>query len=105
MPPRVGCVALDGLIKDVHMSSRAGAGIARSPRPAMAPDGTEERILAAAERCLSRLGLSKLPLTDVATQAGLSRGAVYLHFADRRTLIDALLTRAANRFVASCAET
>lgn len=71
----------------------------------MAPDGTEERILAAAERCLSRLGLSKLSLTDVATQAGLSRGAVYLHFADRRTLIDALLTRAANRFVASCAET
>jgi AcrR family transcriptional regulator len=71
----------------------------------MAPDGTEERILAAAERCLSRLGLSKLSLTDVATQAGLSRGAVYLHFADRRTLVDALLTRAANRFVASCAET
>jgi AcrR family transcriptional regulator len=87
------------------MSSRAGAGIARAPRPALAPDGTEERILVAAERCLSRLGLSRLSLTDVATQAGVSRGAVYLHFADRRALIDAVLTRAANRFVASCAET
>jgi AcrR family transcriptional regulator len=61
--------------------------------------------LVAAERCLSRLGLSRLSLTDVATQAGVSRGAVYLHFADRRALIDAVLTRAANRFVASCAET
>jgi AcrR family transcriptional regulator len=86
------------------MSSRAGAGIART-RPALASDGTEERILAAAERCLSRLGLSRLSLTDVAAQAGVSRGAVYLHFADRRALIDAVLTRAAERFVASCADT
>jgi AcrR family transcriptional regulator len=71
---------------------------------AVAPDGTEERILAAAERCLARLGLARLSLTDVAAQAGVSRGAVYLHFADRRALIDAVLTRAAGRFVARCAE-
>jgi AcrR family transcriptional regulator len=30
---------------------------------------------------------------------------VYLHFADRRALIDAVLTRAASRFVSGCAET
>jgi AcrR family transcriptional regulator len=87
------------------MSSRAGTGIARETRSAFGPDRTEERILVAAELCLARLGLSRLSLTDVATQAGVSRGAVYLHFADRRALIDAVLTRAANRFVGSCAET
>jgi len=35
---------------------------------------------------------------------GISRGAVYLHFADRGTLIEAVLARAAARFVASSEE-
>jgi AcrR family transcriptional regulator len=43
-------------------------------------------------------------MTDVAAQAGVSRGAVYLHFADRGALIDAVLVRAAHRFVASSAQ-
>jgi AcrR family transcriptional regulator len=85
------------------MSSRAGTGLA-GVRPAVAFDGTEERILAAAELCMARLGLSRLSMTDVATQAGVSRGAIYLHFADRRALVDAVLTRAATRFVDSSAE-
>jgi len=87
------------------MSSRVGTAIAGAARPPGSPDGTEERILAAAELCLGRLGLARLSLTDVAAQAGVSRGAVYLHFAGRRALIDAVLTRAAVRFVARCAET
>jgi AcrR family transcriptional regulator len=52
---------------------------------------------------MGRLGVSRFSMTDVATQAGMSRGAVYLHFSDRRTLIDAVLERAAHRFVASSA--
>jgi AcrR family transcriptional regulator len=67
------------------------------------PDGTEERILVGAEQCMARLGVSRLSMTDVAAQAGVSRGAVYLHFADRRALINAVLTRAAHRFVTSSA--
>jgi AcrR family transcriptional regulator len=86
------------------MSSRAATAIAGAAEPAAAPDGTEERILVAAEQCLARLGLARLSLTDVAVQAGVSRGAVYLHFSGRRALIDAVLTRAAIRFVGRCAE-
>jgi AcrR family transcriptional regulator len=72
------------------------------PGPAVpAPEPTAERILAAAELCLAHLGLARLSMTDVAAQAGVSRGAVYLHFADRQALIDAVLVRAAQRFVAS----
>jgi AcrR family transcriptional regulator len=87
------------------MSSRS-ATLARprgGARPG-APEGTEERILVAAEQCLARLGMGRLSMTDVAAQAGMSRGAVYLHFADRKTLLDAVLTRAAHRFVASSDE-
>jgi AcrR family transcriptional regulator len=53
---------------------------------------------------MARLGVSRLSMTDVAMQAGISRGAVYLHFADRDALVDAVLTRAASRFVATSAE-
>ena len=77
------------------MSSRTGSPGLPVCRVPVAPDGTEARILEAAELCLARLGLARLSLTDVAAQAGVSRGAVYLHFADRRALIDAVLTRAA----------
>lgn len=69
--------------------------------PSTGGPGTAERILDTAEQCLSRLGLSRVSVTDVAEQAGLSRGAVYLHFADRAALIDAVLARTASRFVAS----
>src|ERR1700733_5278561 len=64
---------------------------------------TEERILDAAESCMSRLGLRRVSMTDVAVQAGVSRGSVYFHFGDRATLVDAVLTRVATRFVTSSA--
>jgi AcrR family transcriptional regulator len=85
------------------MSSRADAALTGRSRPFTVPDGTEECILVAAEQCLSRLGLSRLSMTDVAAQAGVSRGTVYLHFADRDALTDAVLARAASRFVAGSA--
>jgi AcrR family transcriptional regulator len=87
------------------MSSRASVGLARTFQLDANLEGTRERILAAAELCMARLGVSRLSITDVAVQAGLSRGAVYLHFADRRTLVDAVLTRMVNRFVAHSFET
>jgi AcrR family transcriptional regulator len=68
-----------------------------------APARTDERILAAAEQCMSRLGLARVSMREVAAQAGLSRGALYLHFADRDALVEAVLERAARRFVASSA--
>jgi len=62
---------------------------------------TEERILDAAEQCMGRLGLRRVSMGDVAAQAGVSRGSVYLHFGDRASLLDAVLSRVATRFVAS----
>lgn len=40
---------------------------------------------------------------DVASEAGLSRGSVYRHFGDREALVEAVLARAADRFLATVA--
>lgn len=77
------------------------ATLPESAQPESPLSDTEERILDAAEACMSRLGLRRVSMTDVAVQAGLSRGTVYFHFGDRSTLVDAVLTRVATRFVAS----
>jgi AcrR family transcriptional regulator len=66
-----------------------------------APASTRERILDAAERCMARHGIRRVSMADVAAQAGLSRGALYLHFPQRAALVDAVLERTAARFVAS----
>lgn len=50
---------------------------------------------------MARLGLHRFSMMDVARQAGVSRASVYLYFGDRPTLVDAVLTRLATRFVAS----
>jgi AcrR family transcriptional regulator len=72
-----------------------------APRLAELETTPSARILDAAERCLRRYGLRRLSMGDVARQAGLSRGSLYRYFADRRALVDAVLERAADRFVAS----
>ncbi|HEX4244771.1 MAG TPA: TetR/AcrR family transcriptional regulator [Acidimicrobiales bacterium] len=65
------------------------------------PATTEERILVAAEQCVTRLGIRRTSMTDVAAQAGVSRGAVYFHFSDKASLIDAVMARVAGHYVAS----
>lgn len=62
---------------------------------------TSERILDAAERCMARYGLRRVSMADVAAEAGVSRGSVYRYFADRDALVDAVLERTADRFVAA----
>jgi AcrR family transcriptional regulator len=61
----------------------------------------EAAILDAAERCVERYGLRRVSMADVAAEAGLSRRTVYNRFGDRSTLVDAVLVRAADRFVAA----
>jgi AcrR family transcriptional regulator len=65
---------------------------------------TVDRILDAAEQCLQRMGLRRASMGDVAIQAHLSRGSLYRYFPDREALVDAVLERVADRFVAASAE-
>lgn len=72
----------------------ADAAPARSTRR----DATREAILAAGLHCFGRDGFRRTALDRVARQAGISRAAVYLHFANKeelfRALVDDLHTRA-----------
>ncbi len=58
-----------------------------NPSPAAAP--TSRRILDATAEVLGRNGVSKLSLSDVATEAGVSRPTLYRWFASKEELIEA----------------
>jgi AcrR family transcriptional regulator len=52
---------------------------------------SRERILAATAEVLGRNGMSKLSLSEVALQAGVSRPTLYRWFSDKRELLDAFV--------------
>lgn len=69
--------------------------------PAEAGGATAARILEGAAACVRRFGLRRWSMADVATASGVSRGSVYRYFADRDALVDAVLERVADQFVAA----
>ena len=54
---------------------------------------TRNRILDAAERVFSDHGVSRTSLDDIATAAGVTRGAIYWHFKDKSDLFEAMVNR------------
>lgn len=54
---------------------------------------TREQLLDAAERLFLERGLAATSLQDIARVAGVTRGAVYWHFADKVALAEALFER------------
>ena len=54
-------------------------------------NSTRERILTAAAEVLGRRGTTKLSLSDVAHQAGVSRPTLYRWFGSKRDLLDAFV--------------
>jgi len=55
---------------------------------------TRERILDAAELLFQRSGVSRTSLQDIASQAQLTRGAIYWHFKDKAEMFNAMMERA-----------
>ncbi|SDS60140.1 transcriptional regulator, TetR family [Halopseudomonas xinjiangensis] len=55
---------------------------------------TRSQIIDAAEKCFHNKGLSRTSLADIASAAGVTRGAIYWHFQDKSELLEALLERA-----------
>lgn len=90
---------LNKMIEAVQVFSPVAAS--QVGRRRIEPPPTRERILDAAERCVARQGIRRVTMGEVARVAGLSRGALYLHFEDRTALLDAVLERVAARFVRS----
>ncbi len=55
---------------------------------------TRDGILDAAEEVFHRKGVSRTSLSEVATEAGVTRGAIYWHFANKGEVFDAMMCRA-----------
>ncbi len=56
-------------------------------------EATREALLDAAERVFLERGVSHTSLAQIAREAGMTRGAVYWHFRDKRDLFDAMVDR------------
>ena len=56
-------------------------------------DDREQRILNAASDLIVHYGFDKTTVSDIAREAGVSKGAIYLHFDSKDALFDALLLR------------
>lgn len=54
-------------------------------------DERQEQILSAAAAVIIRQGYDKTTMSDIADEAGVSRGTVYLYFKDKEELFEALL--------------
>jgi TetR/AcrR family acrAB operon transcriptional repressor len=56
-------------------------------------DDREARILEAAADLIAHYGFDKTTVSDIAKEAGISKGAIYLHFDSKDDLFEALLMR------------
>lgn len=80
-----------------------------TPRPLRARNTDEKRrrrteILDAAERLWSTASYSELSMSQVAAEARLAKGTLYLYFDTKEELFLALLTAHLQRWVAACVE-
>jgi TetR/AcrR family acrAB operon transcriptional repressor len=56
----------------------------------------EQRILDAAAELIAHYGYDKTTMDEIAHEAGISKGAIYLHFKSKEALFEALLLRASD---------
>ena len=57
----------------------------------------EARILGAANSLITHYGYDKTTMDDIAGEAGVSKGAIYLHFKSKEALFEALILRESER--------
>jgi AcrR family transcriptional regulator len=69
-----------------------------SPASPVGAVGTRDRLLDATERCLSRSGIRRTTMTEIAHEAGVSRAWLYRHFPDKASLVTATLARTDDQF-------
>ncbi len=62
-------------------------------RTRLEAQATRERLLDVAEGLILERGLARTALQDIACAAGLTRGAIYWHFADKVALVQAIIDR------------
>ena len=66
-------------------------------------DGTANRVLDAALRQLELFGIQRTTMEDIARRSGVSRVTVYRHFPNKDRLLEAVVLREVQRFLAALA--
>ncbi len=74
--------------------ARAWAG-----EPPRGEDDARRRLMAAAVRCVQRLGVERTRLADVAAEAGVTRPTLYAYFSNRDDILRAAMLSAADDLV------
>jgi AcrR family transcriptional regulator len=92
--PTLGDETMDGLLSQRMAAFTGGDGALPVATIERIDAGLDERICAAAMRCVGRRGLRKTTLDDVATTAGCSRATIYRTFPGGK---DVLMAAAARR--------
>lgn len=64
----------------------------------------EARILDAAQTLVLHYGYDKTTVSDIANEAGISKGAIYLHFNSKEELFEALIWREVQRYIDAITE-
>ena len=75
------------------MATQSQGGASTRPREVSRREARAQRILDAAAALILRWGYSKTTLDDVARQAGVAKGTLYLHWNTREELFAALIQR------------
>ena len=73
------------------------------PDAATNPDNPDDALLDAAAELLTRYGLRRWSMDDVAEVAGVGRATLYRRFPSREDLVNATISREANRFFSEVA--
>ncbi|CAB3975262.1 MULTISPECIES: TetR/AcrR family transcriptional regulator [Burkholderia] len=84
---------------EVVSPPQAAAGVRRKK----APDQVRAQLLAAASDIATQHGVPALTLDAVAERAGVTKGALQYHFANKQGLLDALFRQATERFATQMA--
>jgi AcrR family transcriptional regulator len=73
-------------------------------QPAAPAVGHRDRILDAAERLLGRFGYRKMTVDDIAAEAGIGKGTVYLSFPSKEEVVLSTVDRIVDRVLAAMEE-
>src|SRR5947209_19136821 len=84
------------------MSIHSPVSMARNSQSAtaVAPPDKRELILGAATRVFARSGYFNSKVADIATEAGIADGTVYLYFKSKDEILHSIFDRAMERFIA-----
>jgi AcrR family transcriptional regulator len=78
--------------------NRFWSGVNRAKMAAIAPkSNVKDAILDATDRLLARFGYRKMTVEDIAAEAGIGKGSIYLHFSSKEEVVLSHIDRIVDR--------